>query len=587
MMSNFYFNVFFILLVVVLVIFFKLYSKLILFLKKKYKSNWTGKRKPKTLIFSKSVEIEQGVRAVSKVEEIVQNNVSPTEEENLSSFDDNDHNDEFYRNETREYFLGPTLRNEYPLVYFYDKPYKSVTLTKSPDGISKGFCEPMFLKALQDVYEDSLMLGYAFEVPNSKLGRVYTPDFMLVESDARVIIEIDEKYSGEKRTPTHYINSYDEDRNAYLTSIGWTVIRFAEEQVFFHLNSCIEFLQEVVDYLNGAVHYACSEIVIPTNYPRWTYEEAIEYEKRKYREEFLKIEFRDKVPEIQDEGKAKVIEFDAATTRQEVPHGNDSNVEFVPRIPEGFSNSSRNLRVRRTDKSSNSHSIFGVKEPIYETHAPSETTVTELVLRVLNEGNFLFFSYENTYGFVKPIKIFEVNNQFWLEGTELINWDTKYFKIDSINLGEVKVILRTEYEKISSSNHLSEDQTLAFAIANNLICSFSYTGKSGYRSNWKVSNLSYSDYNGCIDCYALSAEEMRTFRIDRITFLRILPLTNWPRNYQVFGLNKPPADPTRGIPAQVNSSKTTDSESSGQGCLLIIGAFISVLSGLLIILFII
>ena len=102
-------------------------------------------------------------------------------------------------------------------------------------------------------------------------------------------IEIDEPYDKNLGTPTHYLENHgdrttsiDKRHNDYLTNKGWTVIRFAEEQVLNNTFECVKFICKAQTMLETG-----SRLIMPSHkksFPvkKWTKEESEQLYKRNH-----------------------------------------------------------------------------------------------------------------------------------------------------------------------------------------------------------------------------------------------------------------------------------------------------------------
>ncbi len=99
-------------------------------------------------------------------------------------------------------------------------------------------------------------------------------------------IEIDEPYDGYFRYPTHEIEK-DETRDQFFIESGWVVIRFTERQVHLQEMACIAYIKDV---LNSISTYHLEETSNCESETQWSYQQAVQWEKQRYREKYLGIE---------------------------------------------------------------------------------------------------------------------------------------------------------------------------------------------------------------------------------------------------------------------------------------------------------
>ena len=166
----------------------------------------------------------------------------------------------------------------------------SFRYTNNTDVVRRGVSEESFYRQLKTAglpYEISTNL----KIP-TEFGYYY-PDIVIVTQGIFIDIEIDEPYSEEDGTPIHYFESLsgnpvsiDNRRNKVLSTAGWEIIRFAEEQVVNYPSECIACIKEVIEsILTGGAHapFITSKIVVK----KWSEGQASYYALNKYRDTYL------------------------------------------------------------------------------------------------------------------------------------------------------------------------------------------------------------------------------------------------------------------------------------------------------------
>lgn len=187
-------------------------------------------------------------------------------------------------------FLGTLEHTLYPSI----KTPQLGTSILMPQKISRGpvigITEPLFLKRLTEFCRDNtgLKLMENVAVPIKDWHRSYIPDFVLYHVGANLYIdvEIDEPYDSKNRKPIHFIGGNDVNRDNYLISNGWIVIRYSERQIYNQLEEVIEDLHSKICWLEG-VNCCPSPLSIEN---RWTYNEAEVFAKENLREQYLGID---------------------------------------------------------------------------------------------------------------------------------------------------------------------------------------------------------------------------------------------------------------------------------------------------------
>lgn len=145
--------------------------------------------------------------------------------------------------------------------------------------VKKGRAESLFANYLHHFLPRRIYIDHSFYTTED--NNPYTPDMIYYNKKTHIgcVIEIDEPYSARDLIPIHYL--YDESysngdgiRNTYFTKRGWSVLRFAEEQVVTNPKGCLDYLIELLCYLGESG----LESKLPGRSLQevkcWTYEEA-------------------------------------------------------------------------------------------------------------------------------------------------------------------------------------------------------------------------------------------------------------------------------------------------------------------------
>ena len=188
----------------------------------------------------------------------------------------------------------PTTHS-YPVFRF---PKKGTVVRSYRLGNTKrrGFKEESFQKSIEQYFgKDFTVLGNA-RLNTGKETRPFEPDIAIIDkssSNLRIDIEIDEPYAGITRQPTH-CKGEDVNRDIYFVDRGWIVMRFAEYQVHFYENHC---LQSIAETIKSAIPSYEIPIKLLTQTSLqieklWDIVQAQKWEKAKYREEYLNHTFQ-------------------------------------------------------------------------------------------------------------------------------------------------------------------------------------------------------------------------------------------------------------------------------------------------------
>lgn len=128
---------------------------------------------------------------------------------------------------------------------------------------------------------------------NHSLGNFY-PDISYMDFNESIFIdiEIDEPYAIKDREEIHFIEYtatkyYDRNsfRDNYFVNNGWTVIRFAEEQIIKDSNGCLLVIENCIKYLmSSSIKLSRLPWIKMNNLPRWTFSDSLVLALNDYRE---------------------------------------------------------------------------------------------------------------------------------------------------------------------------------------------------------------------------------------------------------------------------------------------------------------
>jgi hypothetical protein len=214
-------------------------------------------------------------------------------------------NDEQQQATSKKIGYQPVLnfqQNTSPKYFPIVKMPPSGSLVKYPSlgrRKAKGISEDGFHRELLAFFKAGIKRNFSLKFEGAKYD--YEPDFTFLHQDCNLFvdIEIDEPYSGNSRKPMHFEGSYDIDRDEYFNKNGWVVIRFAEEQVVRHPQACCQYVGRVLNALIPTFNFE-EGMELPT-VKQWTYEEAQQMAKDKYRESYLGVEFEPVIEEAEIE----------------------------------------------------------------------------------------------------------------------------------------------------------------------------------------------------------------------------------------------------------------------------------------------
>ncbi len=214
----------------------------------------------------------------------------------------------------------------------------------------RGVTESSFQNALAKAFhgENIEILGDA-ALHLSDGNRPYEPDIAIIDKNKpyiRIDVEIDEPYTytfhPDKRPKAiHHIQCNDNLRDEYVTHAGWIVIRFAEEQIIYETQKCIDMIAYILCTLDNSLTLGNKSLVQPSLVSRWTETEALVMASQKKREKYLGQELKEreikelKAGEQTEEEKQISQQLDKPTfnsyRQKEVNSTRDKDITFLPK----------------------------------------------------------------------------------------------------------------------------------------------------------------------------------------------------------------------------------------------------------------
>jgi hypothetical protein len=164
-----------------------------------------------------------------------------------------------------------------------------------PDGVTDapvGASEEAFRKVLERFFPERVSTQLRLPIPN--WDGAYSTDFTISFPSIGVWIdvEIDEPYDYKTSNPTHCADDErDRNRNSFFLKNNWIVVRFSEEQVVRHPESCCKEIASVIQIVTGMTMYSQALSTVPTlmPMPMWTKQQAKKMAKAKSRDKYLKL----------------------------------------------------------------------------------------------------------------------------------------------------------------------------------------------------------------------------------------------------------------------------------------------------------
>lgn len=154
-----------------------------------------------------------------------------------------------------------------------------------------GASEAKFGDYLKRYFIDKIQTRLKVQNPSYNEGYHYTPDFAYIDrySNLYIDIEIDEPYN-QSGSPIHYVElTKQQVRDEHFLSRGWLVIRFCEEQVVRHPQSCCKSVAQAIASVLGddSVLNQFTNIPDLQKMRRWTQSEAEDMAANDYRDTYL------------------------------------------------------------------------------------------------------------------------------------------------------------------------------------------------------------------------------------------------------------------------------------------------------------
>lgn len=171
------------------------------------------------------------------------------------------------RDEVIEEYKFNSLKAEYTIIRV------------SPESkIKKGKSELHFLRILLSYFGENIKVGI-----KTAFYPTYFPDFVYTcpKTGLYIDIEIDEVYDFENKSPIHFKDGNDEERNHNFLENNWIVIRFSEKQVLSTPEECCKIIDYIVKRIKSKQSSRLQNWVEKEK--RWTYEEALLMIEDKYR----------------------------------------------------------------------------------------------------------------------------------------------------------------------------------------------------------------------------------------------------------------------------------------------------------------
>lgn len=164
-----------------------------------------------------------------------------------------------------------------------------------PTGTSDapvGASEKRFGAILEQYFPGRVFPQMEIPIPDWSKPHNYSTDFCIAikEVNLWLDVEIDEPYDYKTGNPTHcWDDGRDANRNTFFLNKGWIVIRFSEQQVVQHPESCCREIASVIKSVTGIELFfkPLQTVAILTPSKMWSKREAKLMAKRQFRNQYL------------------------------------------------------------------------------------------------------------------------------------------------------------------------------------------------------------------------------------------------------------------------------------------------------------
>lgn len=192
--------------------------------------------------------------------------------------------------EPNDYFKQDEMYR-YPVVKM-PKHKSSLKLPRNGRSNQKGYKEEaLFILIKSEIKE--LIISDNFHMVIPFYNKPYEPDIVIFDKKRNLYIdiEIDEPYDGYYRYATHNYRAkdtfkQDNIRDLFFTESGWIVIRFTERQIELQPYECLRYIRQVI---NSICKNSLAQNINIEYEEQWNENQSIQWQKNKYRENYLGI----------------------------------------------------------------------------------------------------------------------------------------------------------------------------------------------------------------------------------------------------------------------------------------------------------
>lgn len=168
--------------------------------------------------------------------------------------------------------------------------------TEPHDGMGssarEGKSEQVLRSRLKRYFPGKIHADLTFQIPG--YSHPYTPDIAYIDPSISlsIDIEVDEPYVYHTKQAIHYSTSEkDYKRNRFFVDKGWVVIRFSEQQVVCHLDSCCKVVAQQIAQITADDSIMSRFTNVPElpQQPQWTEVEANQMAVERVRDNYSRL----------------------------------------------------------------------------------------------------------------------------------------------------------------------------------------------------------------------------------------------------------------------------------------------------------
>lgn len=183
--------------------------------------------------------------------------------------------------------LVPWRREQVRLALARTEPHD-----RSGSSAREGRSEPLLRNRLEQYFPGKIHANLTLQKPGYSYP--YTPDIAYIDPSANLFIdiEVDEPYVYHTKQAIHHsMSEKDCNRNQFFVDKGWVVIRFSEQQVICHLDSCCKVVAQQIAQITADESIVSCLTNVPAlpRQPHWTEAEATQMAVERVRDNYSRL----------------------------------------------------------------------------------------------------------------------------------------------------------------------------------------------------------------------------------------------------------------------------------------------------------